>query len=373
MIAARPGILLVGDQLNLGGTEGQFAEVACGLDQSHWDVHVTCLRAVGPLRARIEAAGIPVWSCGRGSFKSPRFALAVWQLARYLRTHRIGVLHAFDFYSNILGVLAGRLARVPAVIASQRELGDLRSPLQRRAYRGAMRLADYVLVNTAVVGDALVRDGVVAPARVATIPNGVDTARFSPAAAVRRSRHVTVGALGCLRAEKGFEHLVQAVALVREHDPRVRLAIWGDGPCRDDLARSIAGAGLGEAARLLGPTLQPETALRAMDIFTLTSVSEACSNALLEAMATGVPIVATRVGGNTALVEDEVSGLLVPPGDPSAVAKAIIRLVEDPGFGARLGTAAREVACTRFSRERMLSRIAALYERALAARPTGGA
>src|SRR5438093_7100350 len=173
MITQRPGILLIGDQLHVGGTEGQFVEVACGLDRSRWDVRLTCLRAVGPLRARIEAAGLSVWSCGRGSFKSPRFALAVYGLARYLRNHRIRLVHAFDFYSTVLGVLAARLARVP-VIASQRELGDLRTPLQRRCYRVAMRLADCVVVNTKVVAELLTLGHVLAPGRIIMIPNRVD-------------------------------------------------------------------------------------------------------------------------------------------------------------------------------------------------------
>jgi len=119
MIATRPGVLLIGDTLHVGGTEGQFVEVACGLDRSRWDIHLTCLDAVGPLRARIEASGMVVWSCGRGSFKSPRFVLAAWGLARYLRAHRIRLVHCFDFYSNILGVTAARIAGAPAVIAER--------------------------------------------------------------------------------------------------------------------------------------------------------------------------------------------------------------------------------------------------------------
>src|SRR3989449_4273831 len=212
MIMTRPGIPLIGDSLNVGGTEGQFVEVACGLDRSRWDVHLTCNRAVGPLGARIEAAGLRVWSCGSGSFKSPRFALALWGLARYLRAHRIRLVHAFDYYSDILGVIAARLARVPTVIASQRELGDLRTPLERRFYRLAMRLADYVLVNAQAVAERLAHARVLGPERIVLIPNGVNTVRFSPQPIPQRHRagHVMVGALANLRAEKGLEHLVQA-------------------------------------------------------------------------------------------------------------------------------------------------------------------
>ena len=367
MIATRPGVLLIGDTLHVGGTEGQFVEVACGLDRSRWDIHLTCLNAVGPLRARIEASGMVVWSCGRGSFKSPRFVLAAWGLARYLRAHRIRLVHCFDFYSNILGVTAARIAGAPAVIASQRELGDLRTPLQRRFYRLSMRLADYVLVNAEAVAERLAHARVLGPERIVLIPNGVNTVRFSPQPIRPRHRagHVMVGSLANLRAEKGLEHLVHAMVLVRDRYPQERLTIWGDGPLRADLTRLIDEVGLSGSAELRGATTEPETALQAMDIFALPSLSEACPNVLLEAMASGLPVVATRVGGNPALVEDEVTGLLVPPGDPDALAKAIIRLMEDPMLADRLGAAAREVVCARFGVNRMLARVQALYERAL--------
>ncbi len=367
MNTPRPRILLIGDTLNVGGTEGQFVEVACRLDRSRWDVQVSCLRAVGPLKARVEAAGLRAWSCGRGSFKSPRFLMAVCGLARYLRAHRINLVHSFDFYSNILGVPAARLARVPAVIASQRELDDLRSRLQRRVHRAALRLADYVLANSGAVADRLKRARAIPPGRIVVIPNGVDAIRFSPAPARTRRLpdQVTVGTLANLRPEKGIEDLVRAMVLVRDRYPEGRLVLWGGGPLAADLERLIGDLGLSGEARLCGPTTGPEAALRELDIFVLPSLSEACSNVLLEAMASGLPVVATRVGGTPALVEDETTGLLVPPRDPAALAKAIIRLLEDPALAERLGARAREVVRSNFSLDRMLSRIETLYEQAL--------
>jgi glycosyltransferase involved in cell wall biosynthesis len=358
-MSARPAILLAGDSLNVGGTEGQFVEVACGLDRARWDVHVTCLRATGPLRARLDAAGLVAWSCGPGSLASPRAVLAVARLARYLRAHRIRLVHCFDFYSGVLGVAAARLARVP-VIASQRELGDLRTPLARAAYRVIGRLADVTLVNSVAVAPR------VRAARVVIVPNGVDTQRFAPAAGRPRrpAGHGTVGALANLRPEKALGDLVSAMTLVRERYPDERLVIWGDGPERGALARRVAAAGWPVDAVLRGPTATPAAALRSLDAFVLPSRSEACSNVLLEAMATGLPVVATRVGGTPALVEDEANGFLVPPADPPALAKALLRLVEDPDLAARLGAAARATA-ERFAMSAMLRRVEALYEEAL--------
>lgn len=364
-MSARPGILLVGDSLHIGGTEGQFVEIACGLDRARWDVHVTCLRAVGPLRARLDAAGLAAWSCGPGSFKSPALLTAVRALASRIRVHGIRLVHCFDFYSNVLGVLAARVTRVP-VIASQRELGDLRTPAQRLAYRVAMRLADYTVVNSEAVAARVA--GARATAGLVVIPNGVDTARFAPAPSrPRRARDlVTIGTLANLRPEKGLEHLLRAMSLVRAAYPAARLVVWGGGPLHADLARLIDELELADVAMLRGPTAAPEAALRALDLFVLPSLSEACSNVLLEAMATALPVVTTSVGGTPWIVDHEVSGLLVKPADGVALAAAITRLLEDPALASRLGACARAAVDARFSVARMLSRVQSLYERPLA-------
>jgi glycosyltransferase involved in cell wall biosynthesis len=362
-------VLMLGDTLNIGGTEGQFVEIACRLTRQRWDPRVSCLRAVGPLRARLEAAGVSPWSSGRGSLRSLRGLAAIAGLARYLRRERVALVHTFDFYSNVLGVLAARLARTPRVIASQRDLGNLRPPVQRRIQRGLLRLADRVLVNSEAVAERVrIRAGVPA-SRVSVVPNGVDVARFTPASHPEgrsAASPVTVGTLSNLRAEKGLDDLIRAAGLVRERAPDVRFAIWGEGPLRPQLDRLIQELGLGGAVRLAGPTSEPDRALRELELFVLTSRSEACSNAVLEAMATGLPVVATRVGGNPELVRDENTGLLTPPGDPAALAKALLRLLEDGARAREMGRRARARVCAEFGLDRLVQRIEDLYERTLA-------
>jgi len=364
---SRRAILLMGDSLDRGGTEGQFVEIATRLDRSRWNVHVSCLRAEGPLRARLEQAGVRAWSCGRGSLKSPSVLAAIWELARSLRRSRIRLVHSFDFYSNILGVLAARLARVPAVIASQRDLGDLRRWPDRRVHSIMLRLADRVLVNSQAVADRLTAHRALAR-RIVLVPNGVDFVRFSPPAGPtgRRSGGVTVGTLANLRAEKGLADFVEAAALVRERCPDVRFAVWGEGPQRPHLERLVAELGVGGAVELRGSTAEPEVELRKLDIFVLPSLSEACSNGLLEAMATGLPVVTTNVGGNASLVEDEVTGLLVPPGDSRSIAEAIVRLIQRPAFAAELAARGRDRLQATFGMDRMVARVEALYDGTLA-------
>lgn len=359
-------IFLLGPNLTLGGTEGQFVEIACRLDRSRWTPYISCVRAEGPRRARLDAAGVHAWSCGNGSFKSPHAATAVVRLAGFLRHHRIQVVHCFDFYSNILGVPAARLARVPLVIASQRDLGNLRPVLQQRLQNAALRLADCVTVNTQTVAEGLARAGIVPSTRIVVIPNGVDLTRFSGTPAeVPPSGCLRIGTLSVLRPEKGLADFIRAAGHVKGRYPDARFLIWGDGPLRAPLERLIHESALSGEVTLAGATLEPETALRQLDIFVLPSLSEACSNALLEAMATGRAVIATRVGGNPALIEDEVTGLLVPPGDPVALANAIIRLMEEPGLAAALAARAQRRVVAELGLDRMLARVDALYAGAL--------
>ena len=366
MTRHRPGVLLVGDTLNLGGTEGQFAEVACGLDRSRWDLHVCCVRAEGPLRARLEAVGLAPWSVGPRSFRSPALAGAMLRLARYLRRHAVRLVHCFDFYSNILGVSAARLAGTPVVIASQRDMGNLRSRGQQAIHSLTLGLATHVLVNSDAIAAGLIGTRAARRGRLAVIHNGVDLARFVPAPATSTGRApVTVATLANLRPEKGLLQLVEAAAVVAQKAPRARFVIWGDGPLRSDLDALVRARGLTGTVEMPGPTRQPETALRGCDVFVLPSLSEASSNVVLEAMGTGLPVVATRVGGLPGLVEDEGTGLLVPPNDVPALAQAILRLLETPGLAAEMGARGRARALGEFSLERMAERVDTFYCRAL--------
>jgi glycosyltransferase involved in cell wall biosynthesis len=368
MSGPRTPVLLLGDTLNVGGTEGQFAEVACGLDRSRWDLHVACVRAEGPLRARLEGAGLQPWSLGPSSFKSPGLVVAILRLATYLRRHAVRLVHCFDFYSNILGVPAARLARTPAVIASQRDMGDLRSRGQQSIHSVALGLATHILVNSEAIAVRLAHTRVARQKRLGVVPNGVDLTRFEPAAAPPNSGGVTtVATLANLRPEKGLVQLVEAAAIVTRRAHRARFVIWGDGPLRTDLEARIRTLGLTGSVEMRGATREPAQALKQCQIFVLASLSEASSNVVLEAMATGLPVVGTRVGGTPGLVDDHRTGLLVPPDDASALAEAILRLIEAPAMATEMGAQGRSRALAEFGMDRMHERIDRFYCRALGA------
>jgi glycosyltransferase involved in cell wall biosynthesis len=366
MSSQRPRVLLLGDTLNFGGTEGQFVEVACGLDRSRWDLDVACVRAEGVFRDRLEGAGLRPWSLGPSSFKSPGLALAILRLALHLRRHAVRLVHCFDFYSNIVGVPAARLARTPAVIASQRDLGNIRERSQQFVHAIALGRASHILVNSEAIAARLTHLRAAREDRLGVIHNGVDVARFAPVALPADCEQLmTVGALAMLRPEKGLIQLVEAAAIVRRSVPRARFLIWGEGPLRGSLEGRIRSLGLTDVVEMPGATRSPEKALKRCQIFVLPSLSEACSNVVLEAMATGLPVVGTRVGGTPALVEDNRTGLLVPPDSAEALAQAIVRLLETPNMATEMGTQGRARALAEFGMDRMLDRVDAFYCRAL--------
>ena len=364
----RPPILLVGDTLSMGGTEQQFTEIARGLTRWGWDIRVTCLCAEGPLRARFEDAGIEPWSCGEGSLKSPTVVRSIWRLSQYIRREKIGIIHSFDFYSNLYGVLAARAAHSGVVIASQRDLGNLGSLAQQRINRMMLRLAHRVLANSEAAA-ARVREGAgVRPEHLVVVRNGVDTARFRPRELTGGARVRVFGAVTNLRPEKGLTDLVRATALVRREHPGVHLVIWGEGPLRPTLEALIQHLGLNHAVELRGHTHEAEKALSVVDAFILPSLSESCSNSLIEAMAMGLPVIASNTGGNPELVLDGRSGLLVRPGDPADLARAMAHIMDSPAVAGGLGSQAAQRARTEFSLPRMLAGVEGLYISALSGR-----
>jgi glycosyltransferase involved in cell wall biosynthesis len=366
MNSQRPVVLLMGDTLDVGGTEGQFVEVACRLDRRRFDVRLSCVRPEGPLRARLDAAGLSVFQAGKGSLRPARFLAALLPLVAYLRRNRVGLVHSFGFYSNLLAIPATRLARSCPVIASQRELGNLRSELHTRIHARALRYADRVLVNSPVIVERLRSRGI-PESRVTVVPNGVDLSRFHPrvgnGAVVNGA--VTIATLGNLRPEKGIGDFVEAAALIRSRAPSCRFVVWGDGVSRAELEKRASELGLNGSLELRGATGEPEEAMREMDIFVLPSHSEASSNSLLEAMASGLPIVATRIGGIPEMVEHGTNGYLVPARAPNELAERVLDLVRDPQARRRFGAESERIARERFSPAHMLRDIESLYDEVL--------
>jgi glycosyltransferase involved in cell wall biosynthesis len=291
----------------------------------------------------LRRAGVPVLPLAISSFRSPSALRAVGVLGRYVRQNGIQLLHTFDPPSTLWGVPTGRLFRIPVVLSSQRGARSLRSHAKRRLARLTDRLADGIVVNSLAVRDGLVREDRVPSSRIHLCYNGIDLDRFH----ARRQPPppegpVVIAFIGVLRREKGLATLLEAVERLRLSEREIRLRLIGWGPESDSLKQQSRALGIDKICSFDPAAGNVEEVLRGVDIFVLPSLSESLSNSLMEAMACGCAVVASRVGGNPELVQDNVTGLLFKPGDSAGLAAMLQALASDRALRERLGVNAAE-------------------------------
>lgn len=355
--------------LRIAGLETTVARLTDRLGRDLTHVVITP-GADGPLRGRVPD-GVPVIAMAERHRPDRWNAL---RMAHLFGSLRPDIVHSRN-WSCIDAIIGARLAGVPVVIHSEhgRESND---PEGRNAIRriGRRVLAPMVTQFVTVSRDLarwLVEDIGLPRRKVLSIRNGVDLHRFSPrgrqaarAALGIEADRVVIGTVGRLDPVKDQLGLVEAFSGLAT-DPRAVLVIVGDGPCRGALETKVADLGLGGRVRLLGEREDVPVILAALDVFVLSSVGEGMSNAILEAMATGLPVVATGVGGNPELVVDGTTGFLVEPRLPAALVAPLRRYLADPALLARHGGAARGRAEAEFSLERMVGEYEQMYRRFL--------
>ncbi len=351
-------VLLLLTSFDVGGTERQMVELAKRLDPSRFRVHLGCFHKRGRLLedvpSRIEIREFPL----RG-FGNPTAARRLIAFARWCRSIRADIVHTCDLYGNIFGLPGAALAGVPVRIGNRREIltGD-KSPVQLTAQRLAYRAAHAVVANSSAACDQLAREGVPAHKR-RLIANGLDVQRFTPVAERARIRKVVM--VANLRPEKGHDTLLAASPRILERHPEASFTFVGAGPRRDALETLTRALGVGARVRFLGECRDVAPVLAEHDMFVLPSRSEAFPNALIEGMATALPVVATNVGGIPEIVRPGVNGSLVPPDDAGALADAVVALMDDPARAAALGRAARADVERHYTLDRMVERFEQLY------------
>jgi L-malate glycosyltransferase len=351
-------IAIVMSSFQPGGTERQMTELIRRLDRSRWHVHVATFRGEGSWFGRVAEAAASIAEFPVTSFKAPDTLRHLWNFARWCRANRIAVVHTAELYSNIFGLPGAALANVAVRIGNRREINPDKSLAQIAMQRGAYAFAHKVVANSRAAAERLALENVPAP-KIAVIPNGLDLDRVQPRTPRTPLRHVIV--VANLRAEKGHDVLIDAAARVLGQFPDARFDCVGAGPERDRLIAHTRRAGVAHAVRFLGHQDDVATRLAAADIFVLPSRSEAFPNAVLEAMAAGLPIVASAVGGILELIDDGRTGALTPAGDPVALADRVTQLMANPDLANGLGEAARADAHAHYSFERMVSAFERLY------------
>lgn len=372
-------LLHIADTADRGGGETYLFLLANRLARDRYAVSVFC-PSEGLLPQRLRKIGIPVVH-----FEIPRLLspAALVRLMRLFQQHRPDIVQSHGARTNFYATLAGRWARVPIIVCTIHNslydypISHIRRSLYLMGQRLTFALSDQILcVADALAQDLTGRSGR-DPGKIRVIQNGVDLEAFDPetvdGSTVRREFGLEkdtplIGIVGRMTPQKGHLDLLTALPQIKATIPTVKALIVGDGPLRDELVERARRHRLDDCCIFTGMREDIPNIMGALDVVVLPSLSEGLPFILLEAMAMGKPVVATRVNGISEVVEDGVTSLLVPPRAPERLARAVIALLTNRELGSRLGVAARQHVERRFSLALMMQQVERLYEELLAQR-----
>lgn len=361
-------LLKVVTGLAYGGAETQLKEVAIRLQQRGWQVRVVSMLPPTAYAAELCQAGIAVDNLQmRRKVPDPR---ALFRLAAIIRRWQPDVVHAYMIHANLLARVARLVAPVPVLICSVRSLYE-GGWLRQRAYQFTDWLCDITTHVSRAGMERYIRIKAVPAHKIVYLPNGVDIGRFAldreqgHRTRLERKLHDKFVwlAVGRLEAPKAYPLMLDAFEKVHRAFPEAHLLIVGDGSLRSAVERQIADRALEGAVELLGTRQDVPAWMQVADAYVMSSAWEGMPNVLLEAHASGLPIVCTDVGGCSEIVQHGVSGLLVPPGDADALAQAMIQMMRLPEQKRQaMGLAGRAHVMANFEIEQVVSRWEALYQ-----------
>jgi glycosyltransferase involved in cell wall biosynthesis len=350
-------LLLLVATLDRGGAEKILTRLALGLPREKYAVQVAALQGrSGAIAADLARAGIPVHDLG---MRGKAVLRGVVRLVRLLR--RVRVLFSFMFHATLLGRLVGAGLRVPIRICSERSMeGD---GLGRRLLnRWTVPLATHVVAVSERVAAYVSREFRIPPGRLTTIVNGVDLTHFRPSLRTRYPQAPVIGCTARLHAENDHVTLLHGFARLADRWPNAQLLLVGRGQEEHHLRALAEALGVRGRIRFAGEQADVAPWLAQMEVYVQPSLTAGISNSILEAMACGLPVVATAVGGTVEVVAEGETGLLVPPGDPVALAEALESLLVDPARVEAFGRAGRARAEAHFGEALMLQRVEALLD-----------
>jgi glycosyltransferase involved in cell wall biosynthesis len=346
--------------LNVGGLERVVFDLVTHADRTRFTPRVVCLEEAGVWGTRFVDLGVPV-DCVAAARGGP--SGRILRLAQHLRETGADIVHTHNVKAHLHGALAAGLARVPVVLSTKHGRNFPTRPLGRLANRLACHLCTNLVgvsADCAAIWHDVER---AAPGKISVIPNGVDLTAFPVFPRVGKGpvRAVSVARLA---AVKDPVTLLQAARRVLDREPDFRLDLVGDGPLRSEVEQTIVKLRLGDRVYLHGHVDDVRGVLNEASFFVLASTSEGVSLTLLEAMAAGLPVVATRVGGNPEVVGHGETGVLVPPGAPDALADAMLWMFRQPRARERMGLLARRRIEDRFQVRRTVEAYEHMYLRA---------
>ncbi|HUQ93354.1 MAG TPA: glycosyltransferase [Bryobacteraceae bacterium] len=377
MPARRITILTTG--LALGGAEAQVALLSISLKRRGWDVQVVSMLAPQAFEEELQAAGVPLICLDmRPGVPDPR---ALIRLARHLWKHRPHILHCHMVHANLLGRLARLAAPVSIVVSTAHSVWE-GGGWRNWAYRLTEPLSD-LTSNVSQCGlERYIKEKLTRPGKAIWMPNGLDVSKFSFEPGLRESTRERMAwtaedfvwlAVGNLREPKDYPNLLRAFTGLLLHEPRATLAIAGCGCLEHPLIEQAKQLGIRERVQFLGQRRDIRQLLQGADAYVISSSWEGTPMALLEAAASQLAVVATRVGGNPEVVEDEKSGLLVPPGDSARLCAAMCRMMSfSTSERALMGVHGRRRLENVYGHEGVLNKWENIYHQLLLTRRRGG-
>ncbi len=359
-------VLFVIDELDIGGTEQQILELVRRIDRSRFEPHVCCFR-YGRKAKEIASFGVPVHHEPKRMKADPGLIL---RLASLMRRERFDIVQTYLWTANTWARLAARLAGVPIVVASERNVDIWEQRYKRTIGRWLAHSTDRIIANSEAVRRYLLDRGGLEPDKVVTIYNGVNFERFHAPCdpQVRRqelgipSSCVLAGVVARVEPAKDHATLLQAMSLIRDRVPNLHLVVVGGGTEEERLRRLSRELGIADRVHFTGFRTDAAEWLQSLDFSVLSSVKEGLSNSVIESMAAGRSIAATDVGGNAEVIIPEETGLLVPPRDTTALANALARLAESPELREKFGRAGQERVESVFAIAPMLAQTEQLYQ-----------
>lgn len=376
----------------LGHDRSRFEPAVVAGRAGRWDAqggdHATEANRQQLIRAGIGCEMLPTLTRGISPLDD---VVAFWHLVRLFRRERPALVHTHTSKAGVLGRLAAWAAGVELVVHTPHGhvfYGHFSRVISRIFLWIEKLLAmgtTHMIALTEAERDEYLVLKVGRADRYSVVPSGIDLERYRRVGSARDTARprpsgfdcpadaIVIGSVGWLTDVKGHRFLIEAVAGLKASQPRLHLVIIGSGHMREDYLALAERLGLGASLHLLGSRRDVPDCLAGMDLFVLPSLNEGMGRALIEAMAAGLPVVASRVGGVPAVVEDRRTGLLVPPGDAAALAQAVDELLQRPDWARELGDAASRSIGERFSSAAMVKAIEAVYDRLLSAARRGGA
>ena len=352
--------------MGLGGTERHVIALASGLRERGYDAGIACLFEEGALGREVRSNGIPLVCLNL----PPRWGVGTMvALFRWMRSARVDVLHTYLFGFHLFAGLPARLLRVPVIFSSRREIPTWKKRRHRLTENLGNLLVDRVICCSTAVGEWVLQTEKIRPKKLLTIYNGVDVARWKAGgekSALRSSLGIppnalVIGAVANFSAAKGYPVLLETAQILLKQCPLAYFLFVGAGPLLEEMREKAGWLDGHDHFVFTGARSDIPDLVAAMDVFVSASVMEGFPNALLEAMAMGKTVVATRVGGIPEMVESGQDGILVPPEDAPALAGAVLALLRDPQTASRLGARAAEKIRRDFTVQRMVDQHENLY------------